>query len=312
MYHYIRDLDNSRYPEIKGMDLSLFKKQIAFFKENFNPVTIEEVIAHYDKGYELPEKALLLTFDDGYIDHFTNAFPILQENGMQGSFFIPGKTFSENVLLDVNKIHFILASAKIDELYDDVLDIIDGLIGNKEFNEYTKEELIEKYAVANRFDPKEVIFVKRVLQTVLPEDIRNRVSSELFKKHVGISEEKFARELYLNLDQVCCMKRGGMFIGLHGYDHYWLGNLDKESMYKDIDKSLEVLDGVVDRNNFIMNYPYGSYNDDVLDYLREKSCKLGMITEVRVADTEKDDRLLLPRLDCNDFPPKSDNYLTVS
>ena len=108
------------------------------------------------------------------------------------------------------------------------------------------------------------------------------------------------------------MKRGGMFIGLHGYDHYWLGNLDKESMQKDINKSLEVLDGFVDRNNFIMNYPYGSYNDDVLDYLREKSCKLGMITVVRVADTEKDDRLLLPRLDCNDFPPKSDNYLTVS
>ena len=309
MYHYIRDLNNSRYPEIKGMDLSLFKKQIAFFKENFNPVTIEEVIAHYDEGYELPEKALLLTFDDGYIDHFTNAFPILQEYGMQGSFFIPGKTFSENVLLDVNKIHFILASAKIDELYNDVLDIIDGLIENNEFNEYTKEELIEKYAVANRFDPKEIIFVKRVLQTVLPEEIRNRISSDLFKKHVSISEDKFARELYLNLDQIRCMKRGGMFIGLHGYDHYWLGNLDKESMHKDIDKSLEVLDGVVDRNKFIMNYPYGSYNDDVLDYLRVKGCKLGMITEVRVADTEKDDRLLLPRLDCNDFPPKSDNYL---
>ena len=309
MYHYVRDLKNSRYPEIKGMDVSLFKQQIAFFKENFNPVTIEEVIAHFDNGYQLPERPLLLTFDDGYIDNFTTAFPILQEEGIQGSFFIPGKTFTENVLLDVNKIHFVLACAPIDELYSDVVNEVDHLISNNEYSEMTKEEMIEKYAVANRFDPKEVIFVKRVLQMVLPEEIRNRISSELFKKYVGIDEDKFARELYMNIDQIKCMKRNGMYIGLHGYDHYWLGKLDKDKMEKDIDRSMEVLSDVLDKDSFIMNYPYGNYNDDVLSYLRSKGCKLGMTTEVKVADTEKDDRLLLPRLDCNDFPPKSNNYL---
>ena len=309
MYHYVRDLKNSRYPEIKGMDVSLFKQQIAFFKENFNPVTIEEVIAHFDNGYQLPERPLLLTFDDGYIDNFTTAFPILQEEGIQGSFFIPGKTFTENVLLDVNKIHFVLACAPIDELYSDVVNEVDHLISNNEYSEMTKEEMIEKYAVANRFDPKEVIFVKRVLQMVLPEEIRNRISSELFKKYVGIDEDKFARELYMNIDQIKCMKRNGMYIGLHGYDHYWLGKLDKDKMENDIDRSMEVLSDVIDKDSFIMNYPYGNYNDDVLSYLRSKGCKLGMTTEVRVADTEKDDRLLLPRLDCNDFPPKSNNYL---
>lgn len=62
-------------------------------KEKFNPVTMEEVIAYYNESYELPDNAVLLTFDDGYIDHYTNVFPILNENGIQGSFFIPGKTF---------------------------------------------------------------------------------------------------------------------------------------------------------------------------------------------------------------------------
>ena len=311
MYHYVRDLQNSRYPDIKGLDVSQFKKQISFFKEHFNPVTIEEVIAAYDKGYKLPENALLLTFDDGYIDHFTTVFPILQENKIQGSFFIPGKTFTENVLLDVNKIHFILACAPIDELYSDVLNNVVYLIENKEYTEKTREELIKEYAVANRFDPKEVIFIKRLLQAVLPEDIRNRISSELFQKYVGIEEDKFARELYLNIDQIKCMKRNGMFIGLHGYDHYWLGKLDEQKMHEDIDKSLEVLSDVVDKDSFIMNYPYGSYNNSVLSFLREKGCKLGMTTEVRIADIDVDDRLLLPRLDCNDFPPKSDNYLNI-
>lgn len=32
MYHYVRDLANSRFPQIRGLDYSLFKKQIEFFK----------------------------------------------------------------------------------------------------------------------------------------------------------------------------------------------------------------------------------------------------------------------------------------
>ena len=63
MYHYVRDLRNSRYPNIKGMDISLFKKQINFYKENFTFVTIEDVIASYDEGIPLPENSLLLTLN---------------------------------------------------------------------------------------------------------------------------------------------------------------------------------------------------------------------------------------------------------
>lgn len=44
MYHYIRDLRHSRYPNIKGMDISLFRKQQDFFRSNFNVVRMEQVI----------------------------------------------------------------------------------------------------------------------------------------------------------------------------------------------------------------------------------------------------------------------------
>jgi len=309
MYHYVRDLKHSRYPGIKGMDLALFKKQLDFFESNFTPITIEDVISAYDDGKTLPDDAVLLTFDDGYIDHFTYVFPILQERGIQGSFFIPGKTFCDNVLLDVNKIHFILASAPIKDIFDELLKHIDELISNRECALPPKEELIQTYSVDNRFDDKQTMFVKKMLQTVLPEDIRKRVSSELFAKFVGVSEENFARELYMNIDQIKCMKRNGMYIGLHGYDHYWLGNLPRDKMERDIEQSLDALSVVIDTDRFIMNYPYGNYNENVLAYLRKLGCKLGMITEViRDADTNVDDRLLLPRYDCNDFPPKSENY----
>lgn len=44
MYHYTRELSNSRYPKIKGLDVRLFREQIRFMKENFHIVTMEQVI----------------------------------------------------------------------------------------------------------------------------------------------------------------------------------------------------------------------------------------------------------------------------
>ncbi|MEL7567168.1 MAG: polysaccharide deacetylase family protein [Dehalobacterium sp.] len=307
MYHYIRELKKSRFPEIKGLDINMFRQQIQFFKNNFNIIRMEEVIAAYDEGYELPENALLLTFDDGYIDHYTNVFPILSDYGVQGSFFVIGKTFMEHTLLDVNKIHFILASTPIEKLLKDL---------EREFQLYQRDcqlgnykELFEQYAVANRFDYKEVIFFKRMLQTVLPEEIRNEITSNIFKQRIGVSEEVFAREIYLNYDQMKCMKKAGMYFGLHGYDHYWLGNLEKEQIETDIRKALECMLGIADENNWVMNYPYGSYNDDVICFVKKKGCKLGLTTEPRIADVSVDDRFRFPRLDTNDFPPKSKNYI---
>jgi len=312
MYHYTRDLKNSRYPEIKGMDYALFKKQLDFFKENFNVITMEEAIEAWNmpEGREanLPENALLLTFDDGYIDNYTVAMPLLKRYGFQGSFFIPGKTFTENVLLDVNKIHFTLASASNDkELMDDVLVELDRLRAEGHVVQ-SNDELIEKYAVANRFDTKETIFVKRILQTAIDEKLRNQISSKLFEKYVGIEEDKFARELYMNRDQIRLMQDNGMYIALHGYDHYWLANLSEKKLHEDIDKALDVMDEFIEKDNWVLNYPYGNYSENVISYIESKGCKLGMKVEPRIAEVGVDGKFVLPRFDCNDFPPKSSNY----
>lgn len=57
-----------------------------------------------------------------------------------------------------------------------------------------------------------------------------------------------------------------------------------------------------------MNYPYGSYNDKVIEYIAEIGCKVGITVKVGIADTQVDGRYELPRFDTNDFPPASDNY----
>ena len=117
-----------------------------------------------------------------------------------------------------------------------------------------------------------------------------------------------AYELYMTREQIRVMKRHGMYIGLHGYDHYWLADLTEGHMHADIDKALEVMDEFIDIGSWVMIYPYGNYNDKVIEYIEKHGCCLGFTTEARSVELTRDNPYKLPRLDCNDFPPKSENY----
>ena len=311
MYHYVRDLKNSRFPEIKGLDVCFFKEQLAYLEKNYHFVTAEQVIAAFKKEEKLPPKAVLLTFDDAYIDHFTNVFPILEHHKIQGCFYPPVKAITEHSVLDVNKIHFILAATPKDEI-NNLLNKIKQLLFQyqEEYNLQTYEYYFEKLAVANRFDSKEIIFIKRLLQVELPEKLRNIINSRLFREAVKMDEECFSRELYMNKDQMRCMVDCGMHVGSHGYDHYWLGSLKKEKQEGEIQKSLDFIQEIGgDINNWTICYPYGNYNGDTIEILKKKHCQFGLTTRVDLAstDSEEEDAVFkLPRLDTNDFPRQAD------
>lgn len=305
MYHYVRDLQNTRYPAIKGLDIRLFREQLAYFKKHYNFVTAAQVVDAFENGTELPPKSLLFTFDDAYIDHFTNAFPLLDEYGAQGLFFVPVKAIMNHEVLIVNKIHHVLAvcDKHINELVQQVKTLLEPYEGKDSVQSF--DYYFDKLAIANRFDCKEVIFIKRLLQVELQEPIRSAIINQLFKKYVSSDEGAFSRELYMSKDQLKCMQRNGMIIGSHGYDHFWLGSLPKEEQLLELTKSVDFLKGLgVDMNTLSIGYPYGSYNEDTLDIARGFGFKLGFTTVVDVATTIGDP-LTIPRLDTNDFPKES-------
>lgn len=306
MYHYVRRIAESRYPEIKGIELELFVEQLEFFAKHYNVVTMEQVLAAKYRSQALPEKALLLTFDDAYSEHFTHVYPILKKMGMQGSFYVPAKTVLEHKVLDVNKIHFILASTS------DIQQLVGSL--KIELERYTSDydlksfdEYYAEFAVANRFDCQDVIFVKRMLQHALPEELRNIISDKLFAQYVGMEEAAFCRELYMDKYQLEQLVRDGMHVGCHGYDHYWWNKLDKKSLEIELTRSKEFLASIgCDMQNWTACYPYGSSSENVVVELKKQGCKVAFTTEVRVADLALGDPLLLPRLDTNDLPKKRD------
>jgi len=66
-----------------------FDEQIAFLKKHLGIVTLAEAIAFARGETSWRGAAALLTFDDGYVDAYDTAFPILRSHGVQGTFFLP-------------------------------------------------------------------------------------------------------------------------------------------------------------------------------------------------------------------------------
>ena len=102
MYHYVRDLKHSRFPAIKGLSLERFCRQLDYIQARYTPISVEKLLRALGSGGEdLPPNPILLTFDDGYSDHFANVFPLLDARGIQGCFFPPAQAVLEHTVLDV-------------------------------------------------------------------------------------------------------------------------------------------------------------------------------------------------------------------
>ncbi len=91
MYHYISepppDADSIR----RGLSVTpaQFEEHLRYLKENgYRTISLYQLLLHLTHGEPLPEKPIILTFDDGYRDNFENAFPLLQEYGFKATFFL--------------------------------------------------------------------------------------------------------------------------------------------------------------------------------------------------------------------------------
>lgn len=312
MYHYVRPLKNTRYPKIKGLDFEFFKEQLQFLKRHYHFVTMEEVIDAKLNRTTLPLHSVLLTFDDAYIDHYLYVYPILKKINVQGSFFIPVKAVMEDKILDVNKIHFILAVMEdnIDSLILDIKNLLADYQTNYKLDSF--DNYYKNLAIKNRFDNEKIIFVKRLLQVALPEELRNIITSDLFTKYLNISDQSFRNELYMNEDQCRHMCTDGMHFGSHGNNHYWWDKLDSNQLKEEINNSTEFLINLgMNKNYLTCCYPYGSYNETCFSILKDFGYKLAFSTRTDLVDLQKDNPLALSRLDTNDLP-KDSNALTNS
>lgn len=89
MYHDITD----RPAVYFDVSTAEFRKHLELLKEaGANVVPLSDLYDHLRYGKELPERAVALTFDDGYLGQYENAYPLLKEFGYPATFFVPTGT----------------------------------------------------------------------------------------------------------------------------------------------------------------------------------------------------------------------------
>ncbi len=91
MYHYISvpPEDADRYRINLSVPPDRFHQQMAYLAANsYHVIDLYDVIDALVRNTPLPERPVVLTFDDGYADNYENAYPILEEFGFKGTFFV--------------------------------------------------------------------------------------------------------------------------------------------------------------------------------------------------------------------------------
>ncbi|RLT37061.1 MAG: hypothetical protein DWI57_14080 [Chloroflexi bacterium] len=91
MYHYLSvpPADANIYRKDLSVSPDLFARQLERIQaEGYTTISLYDLLAHLWQGAPLPAKPVVLTFDDGYRDNYTNAFPLLRERGMRATIFV--------------------------------------------------------------------------------------------------------------------------------------------------------------------------------------------------------------------------------
>jgi hypothetical protein len=110
-YHYLRQTaDKDPFPRVLGPDWETFRFHVSLIEQNFNIITLEQVLNFHEKKQDLPggKPNMLFTFDDGLAEHHTAA-QLLAERGIKGVFFIPTCLLREKVPINSSVIHYTIA-----------------------------------------------------------------------------------------------------------------------------------------------------------------------------------------------------------
>jgi len=90
MYHAL--VSQSKYQNTYFIDPSIFENDLKYLQDNgYTTVVVADLIAYVENGTPLPEKPVMLTFDDGYYNNYMHAYSLLQKYGMKAVISPVGK-----------------------------------------------------------------------------------------------------------------------------------------------------------------------------------------------------------------------------
>ncbi len=103
MYHKVSE-NKQDYLTVSTAQL---KEQLNWLKQRYTFITLRHLNEHIENQKALPEKALLITFDDGYENNYTLAYPIFKELGIPFSIFLVSAFIGKNLNYDSHQQQFL-------------------------------------------------------------------------------------------------------------------------------------------------------------------------------------------------------------
>jgi len=279
IYHRVLSSADNLAPNIP--DQRKFDWQMALLSRNFNVLPLCEAVARLATG-SLPERAVSITFDDGYADNLDIAVPILQRHGLQATFFIAtgyldgGRMWNDVIIESVRHC---------EQTSLDLRDVELGTLPTANIDE-------KKAAIAYLLRTLKYRPVKE------REALANSIASRIPMPPPN--------DLMLRSGQLGEMIAAGMNIGAHTVTHPILAELDDDTAKQEIVDSKARLEGLVDASVNLFAYPNGKPEQDFLprdaNHAKAAGFSAAVTTEYGVA-TPRTSPYLLPRFTPWDSTP---------
>lgn len=280
MYHSIAETEVD--PWHLHVSPSNFEAQLQVIKNEFVPLSLEDCVRRYEQR-QMPPRCVVLTFDDGYVNNYTLALPLLEQYGIPATFFIvsgavdadrefwwdeleqlillapekPGREELESAGLPVPAIN----KNGREELYLALWQELQPWESGK------RSETLLQLASAMEYDLK----VRPSHRPVTGDELRRLAASPL------------------------------VTIGAHTVRHPKLTELKTGVQEKEIQESKQRLEQLLRRDISLFSYPFGAYDDETPAIVKRSGLSYACSTEERVM-AHSDDPLLLPRIHIDNWP----------
>jgi len=263
MYHYIRE-DNSDYPNFKNLTIDQFKKQIDFFYDTYGLISKEDFIRSIETKTPVKE-GVVLTFDDGFKDHYNNVLPILNEKKLWGCFYIPTGHYGDQKILNVHRVHHLLGKYDANNLLKDCMKLIDvSMLDEDKIQQFDKE--IYKDQQLSSFEYQ----FKRLFNYYLRDEFKTLILDTISKSY--LDEAELYKSMYMTKNELIEIENQGSIVGSHTKTHPVLSTLSDVQQHDEIFDSFAFLDSFLRVPLRSFCYPYGgpsSYNKNTFDILEK-------------------------------------------
>ncbi|MBT0585666.1 polysaccharide deacetylase family protein [Alteromonas oceanisediminis] len=262
-YHRIGDSALTDFDrDIFSCRQDVFKQHLETISQHFTLVDTRE-LARIAKLPKLTRKYAMVTFDDGYLDNYTLAYPAMREQNVAGVFFLPTSLISGMDIPWWDEMAFILRSNVGNSV---------TLPGEPD-SVMLHENSIDK-------DIRQFIYRAKRLEDYSAQDVLEHVRQQF--PDVDPKSQAAQDQLFMSWQQVKDMADGGMEIGSHTINHHILARLSEEEQRHEIADSKAIIEEELQVPVTVIAYPVGRHHcfDDLTkSIVKESGYQLGFNNE---------------------------------